>query len=98
MKAKIHPQFYNNAVVSCACGNTFTTGSTKKKIQVEICYKCHPFYTGEHRYMDVKGRVNSFQRKQAIAKKMQSVKRTKKRVKKQGEKKTKSLRELLGEI
>ena len=98
MKAKIHPQFYKDTIVTCACGNTFTTGSTKKEIRVEICSQCHPFYTGKHKYMDIKGRVNSFQKKQAIAKKMQSVQKTKKRDKKQTERKTKSLRELLGAI
>lgn len=98
MKAKIHPQFYENAVVTCACGNTFVTGSTKKEIHVEVCSQCHPFYTGKHKYMDVKGRVNAFQRKQAIAKKIQAVRKTKKREKKQTVRETKSLRELLGSI
>jgi len=98
MKTKIHPQFHEDATVVCACGHTFTTGSTKKEIHVEVCYRCHPFYTGKHKYLDIKGRVNLFQRKQAIAKKMQSVRKTSKKVKKQGEKKAKSLKELLGSI
>ncbi len=66
MKTKIHPQYYD-AVVTCACGNTYTVGSTKPKIDVEICYKCHPFFTGEMRFVDTMGRVEKFQKKQAAA-------------------------------
>jgi LSU ribosomal protein L31P len=50
MKKNIHPVYYEDAKVVCACGNNFVTGSNKKLIQVEVCYKCHPFYTGQHRY------------------------------------------------
>ena len=67
MKAKIHPQWYNDANVSCACGNTFTVGATKPEIRVEICYKCHPFFTGEMKYVDTLGRVEKFQQKQKAA-------------------------------
>jgi len=65
MKANIHPLYYFDAVVTCACGNTFTTGSTKQKIQVEVCAACHPFYTGQARFIDTQGRVERFQQKQA---------------------------------
>lgn len=100
MKAKIHPNYFPDAKIVCsACGNTFNTGSTKEHISVEVCYKCHPFYTGEHRFLDVKGRVDTFQKKQAVAKKFQSVLLTKKQKKSQKEEKTsKSLKELLSEI
>lgn len=64
MKATGHPTYYQ-AVVTCACGNTFTVGSTKQKIDVEICAKCHPFFTGEMRFVDTMGRVERFQQKQA---------------------------------
>lgn len=64
MKAGIHPK-YNQATVTCACGNTFTVGSTKSSITVDICAKCHPFYTGEMRFVDTMGRVERFQQKQA---------------------------------
>lgn len=64
MKAKGHPQYYE-AVVTCACGNTFTVGSTKQAINVEICAKCHPFFTGEVRFVDTMGRVEKFQKKQS---------------------------------
>lgn len=64
MKPKIHPPYYPNARVVCACGNTWTTGSTKKEIHVEICSKCHPFFTGEQqRIVDIEGQVDRFQRK-----------------------------------
>jgi len=98
MKAKIHPEYFKDAHVVCNCGNTFITGSTKKTIQVEVCSKCHPFFTGEHRYLDVKGRVDKFQKQQEVAKKYQATKSAKK-AKHTGkeEKKTKSLKELLSE-
>jgi len=63
MKDKIHPKFYSDAQVICACGNTFTTGSTRKELKVELCSKCHPFYTGEQRIMDTGGRVERFRRR-----------------------------------
>jgi large subunit ribosomal protein L31 len=63
MKSNIHPTWYNEAVVTCACGNTFTTGSTVEAIQVDICSKCHPFFTGEMRFVDRQGRVDKFMQK-----------------------------------
>ena len=64
MPKDIHPE-YNNALVHCACGNEFETGSTIKKIKVEICSKCHPFYTGKQRMVDTAGRVERFKNKYA---------------------------------
>jgi large subunit ribosomal protein L31 len=63
MKTKIHPEYYNDAKVVCACGNTFTVGSTKKMMKVELCSKCHPFFTGEQRVVDTMGRVERFKRR-----------------------------------
>ncbi len=63
----IHPKWYPKAKVICACGSTFTTGSTKPELQVEICAACHPFFTGEMRYVDTQGRVEKFQAKQKAA-------------------------------
>lgn len=63
MKEKIHPQFYEDAVVVCSCGNTFTVGATKKELRVEVCSKCHPFFTGEQRIVDTEGRVERFKRR-----------------------------------
>ena len=63
MKAKIHPKYYADAKVICACGNSFVTGATKKEIRVEVCSKCHPFFTGEQRIVDTAGRVERFKRR-----------------------------------
>jgi large subunit ribosomal protein L31 len=63
MKDKIHPTYHKDAQVICACGNTFTTGSTKKTLKVELCSKCHPFFTGERRIVDTGGRVERFKRR-----------------------------------
>jgi len=66
MKEKVHPKYYDDAQVVCACGNTFTTGSTKKTLKVEVCSQCHPFFTGERRVMDAAGRVERFRRRYKI--------------------------------
>lgn len=66
MKEKVHPRYYDDAQVVCACGNTFTTGSTKKTLKVEVCSQCHPFFTGERRVMDAAGRVERFKRRYKI--------------------------------
>ena len=63
MKPEIHPNYYPTAVVTCACGNTFMTGSTRPELRVEICSNCHPFYTGKQKLMDTGGRVERFQRR-----------------------------------
>jgi len=62
MKEKIHPN-YVQTVIRCACGNEIPTGSTKKEIRVEICSKCHPFYTGKQKLVDSAGRIERFRRK-----------------------------------
>ncbi len=63
MKEKIHPQYFSDAKVICSCGNIFTVGSTKKEIRIELCSKCHPYYTGEQRVVDTAGRVERFKRR-----------------------------------
>ena len=68
MKSGIHPQWYPNAKVSCACGETFITGSTLPEIRVEICSACHPFFTGTQKLVDTLGQVERFQRKTADSK------------------------------
>ena len=104
MKTGIHPTYYADAVVVCACGNTFTVGSTKPQILVEICAKCHPFFTGEMRFIDTLGRVEKFQkRQQAVAGKMVVSKKMKKVLKKKQEeeedaKRPKSLKEMLDKV
>ncbi len=62
MKKNIHPE-YMEAQVTCSCGNTFTTGSTKPVLKVELCSKCHPFFTGERRIVDTAKRVERFKRR-----------------------------------
>ncbi|MBW4029279.1 MAG: 50S ribosomal protein L31 [Acidobacteria bacterium] len=64
MKTDIHPQ-YIDAHVTCSCGNTFTTKSTKAEIKVELCNECHPFFTGKQKLVDTGGRVERFQRRYA---------------------------------
>ncbi|MCE5337046.1 MAG: 50S ribosomal protein L31 [Desulfobacteraceae bacterium] len=64
MKDGIHPQYFQT-VIKCACGNEIETGSTKKEIRVEICSKCHPFYTGKQKLVDSAGRIERFRRKYA---------------------------------
>jgi len=61
MKKDIHPEFHKDCKVTCACGHTFTTGSTLKEIRVEICDHCHPFYTGKQKFFDTARRVEKFQ-------------------------------------
>src|SRR3990167_5838479 len=68
MKQGIHPQYFDDAKVSCVCGNTFTVGATVPEIRVEICSNCHPFFTGEMKYVDTLGNVEKFQKKQKVAK------------------------------
>jgi large subunit ribosomal protein L31 len=63
MKEAIHPKYYPDAQVICACGNTWKTGSTRKEIRTDVCFKCHPFYTGEQRIVDTEGQVDRFYRK-----------------------------------
>jgi len=65
MKKDIHPKYYPNAQVRCACGNVFTVGSTKEFIEVEICSSCHPFYTGKEKIMDAIGQVQKFKKRLA---------------------------------
>jgi large subunit ribosomal protein L31 len=68
MKKEIHPTYFENALVTCACGNSFHVGSTKEKISVEICDNCHPFYTGNEKIIDTAGRVEKFKARVAAKK------------------------------
>ena len=63
MKAEIHPEWYPEAKVICACGNTFTTGATQPEIRTDVCSACHPFFTGEQRIVDTAGQVERFMRR-----------------------------------
>jgi large subunit ribosomal protein L31 len=63
MKEKIHPKYYSEAKVFCACGNTWTTGATQEEIRTDVCSACHPFFTGEQRIVDTAGQVERFMRR-----------------------------------
>lgn len=65
MKTSIHPKWFAEAKVTCACGNTFTTGATVSEIHVDVCSACHPFYTGQMKFVDTAGRVDAFKAKMA---------------------------------
>lgn len=67
MKESIHPK-YEQTTITCACGNVIATGSTKSDIRVEICSKCHPFYTGKQKLVDTGGRVDRFKKRFNIEK------------------------------
>ncbi len=81
MKAQIHPTWYPEAKVTCACGNVFTVGATVPEMTVEVCYSCHPYYTGQMKYVDTAGRVDAFKAKQAKASSKVISKTEKRRIK-----------------
>jgi large subunit ribosomal protein L31 len=104
MKKDIHPQYHIDTTVICACGNTFVTGSILKEIKVEICSNCHPFFTGQKKFIDTEGRVEKFERqkKQAVSTKETVSKR---KAKKKGltktadrDSSTKSLKQMIEEM
>ena len=93
MKQNIHPQYFNDAKVTCVCGNTFTTCATVPEIHVEICSNCHPFFTGEMKFVDTLGRVERFQQKQQTAKQVKE-KKVEKVAEKEERKRPDSLKEM----
>lgn len=80
MKKDIHPNYYTNAKITCACGNSIITGSTQKEIKVELCSACHPFYTGKQKLVDTARRVEKFKAR-VEAKKQASADRKGKKIK-----------------
>jgi len=74
MKKNIHPNYFPNAVFTCACGEKYTIGSTKESNTTEMCAACHPFYTGNERTVDTAGRVEKFKARQSAATKVKSTK------------------------
>ena len=83
MKQEIHPQYYPDAKVKCACGNSWKTGSTVAEISVEICSNCHPFYTGKEKMLDTRGRVEKFKKRMSKSEEAIKIKTAKKpRIKK----------------
>jgi large subunit ribosomal protein L31 len=95
MKTSVHPKYFDKAQVVCVCGNKFTTGSTQESINVELCYNCHPFYTGEQRFVDSASRIQKFQNKQQKAQDYKVTVTKKADDKKRTENSPKSLREML---
>lgn len=96
MKSNIHPQYFPQTQVICACGNTFTIGSTKgPTIHVEICSHCHPFYTGQQKFIDTVGNIEKFKTRQQTAVAKQAVASAKKVQKQEEERRPKTLREML---
>ena len=78
MKKDIHPTYYPDAKVTCACGNSFVTGSTQPELKVELCSACHPFYTGKQKLVDTARRVEKFEAKKAKQEKLSSARKGKK--------------------
>lgn len=95
MKANIHPQYFPQAQVVCACGNVFTVGSTKSQIHVELCYHCHPFYTGQQKFVDTIGNIEKFKNKQQAAATKQATVKAKKVQQEEEGRTPKTLREML---
>lgn len=77
MKKDIHPIYYPEAAVECACGNKFKIGSTKKHLKIEICSACHPFYTGKEKFVDTMGRVEKFRKREEKRKRIKAKQKTK---------------------
>lgn len=98
MKQAIHPQYFNEAQVICVCGHKWTTGSTQEVIHVELCSNCHPFYTGEQRFIDTASRIQKFQTRSEAAKKYQVVNKEKKEAQRKQAEAPKTLREMLSQI
>ncbi len=80
MKNGIHPKCYENATVTCACGESWETGSTRPELKIEICSGCHPFFTGKQKFVDTAGKVDKFQKKYGDRRQL-SVKKSKREVK-----------------
>jgi large subunit ribosomal protein L31 len=99
MKKDVHPKLNKECVVTCACGNTFVTTSTLPSISVEICSACHPFYTGQSKFVDTEGRIEKFSKRLKLAEekklKADAIKKSKKK-KTTTETKEVSLKEMLG--
>ena len=95
MKANIHPKYYPNAQVICVCGNRFTTGSTQEVIHVELCANCHPFYTGQQKFLDTSSLIKKFQDRTQVASQFKSKQAKKVEEKKKAQDAPKSLREML---
>jgi large subunit ribosomal protein L31 len=79
MKPEIHPPYYPKARIRCSCGNVIEVGSTRKEMTIEVCSRCHPFYSGKEKLIDVAGRVEKFRTRQEAAKKKTATKKATKK-------------------
>lgn len=95
MKASVHPKYNEEAQVVCVCGNRFTVGSTKDLIQIELCYNCHPFYTGEQKFTDTRSTIKRFEDKRQKAATYQATQKKKADDSQKKNEGPKSLREML---
>lgn len=99
MKTSIHPKYHHNTKVTCNCGSTFETGSTLETINVEICSACHPFFTGEMRFVDTQGRVEKFEAMRQKASILQKTSKKKGKLADEGnQEEPKSLKEMMMEV
>jgi len=78
MKSDIHPKYFPNAKITCACGNVFNAGSTQEELHTEICSACHPFYTGKQKLVDTTGTVDKFKKRSELAAKLKAEAKPKK--------------------
>ncbi|MBD3250275.1 MAG: 50S ribosomal protein L31 [Candidatus Pacebacteria bacterium] len=99
MKKNLHPDWHDNAAVTCSCGNSFEAGSTQTEITIDICNKCHPFFTGEMKFVDRQGRVDKFNKMRQAAQAKQKAAADKAQAQEQQEKpeENKSYQEILRE-
>jgi len=95
MKKDIHHKYHNDCKVTCICGNAFTTGSTLPQIQVDVCAACHPFFTGESKFVDIQGRVEKFKNKQKHAAAVNKTKKDRKKSSDSSDSQPKTLKEML---
>jgi len=97
MKQGIHPDWHHDCVVTCSCGNSFVTGSINKTLSVDICSACHPFFTGEMKFVDRQGRVDKFIKKRATAEALAKAKKTAKKATQKTSAPVKSYKQILQE-
>lgn len=97
MKKAIHPNWHHDCLVTCSCGNSFTTGSMNKTISVDICSACHPFFTGEMKFVDRQGRVDKFIKKRATAEAIAKEKKAAKKITQKSNEPVKSYKQILQE-
>jgi large subunit ribosomal protein L31 len=97
MKKNIHPNYNNQTKVTCSCGNVFTIGSVLDTLEVDICSKCHPFFTGEMKFVDRQGRVDKFMKKMQAAQEIQKTHKGKKSKSEESQEDTKTYKDILRE-